>query len=86
MSYCEMKMRIELTLLRRLIAEEVDRMIRRSAGFGGVAGIGGRGRGSPELPPPDLGDEEEQEEKYGKEQQKNQFAVRVDSRRGTSSR
>lgn len=69
-------------LLKRFINEEVDRMIRRSAGFSGVAGIGGRGRGSSELPPLGLGDEqEEQEENYGKEQEKSQFAVRVDDRR-----
>lgn len=74
-----------MNLLRRLIAEEVDRMVRRSAGFGGIAGVGGRGRGSGELPPLGLGDEEqEQEENYGKEQEKNQFAVRVDSKRRSS--
>ena len=76
-------MRIKLSLLRRLIAEEVDRLVRRSAGFGGIAGTGGRGRGSAELPPLGLGDEgdEQEEERYGKEQQKNQFAVRVDDKR-----
>lgn len=80
-------MRLTLSELRRIIAEEVDRAVRRSAGFGGGAGIGGRGRGSAELPPLGLGDEEEQEEeRYGKEQQKNQFAVRVDTRRRNSSR
>lgn len=77
-------MRITLSELRRIIAEEVDRAVRRSAGFGGNAGIAGRGRGSSELPPLGLGDEEQEEERYGKEQQKNQFAVRVDSRRGSS--
>lgn len=80
-------MRLTLSELRRIIAEEVDRAVRRSAGFGGSAGIAGRGRGSAELPPLGLGDEEEQEEeRYGKEQQKNQFAVRVDTRRRNSSR
>ena len=77
-------MRITLSELRRIIAEEVDRAVRRSAGFGGSAGIAGRGRGSPELPPLGLGDEEQEEERYGKEQKKNQFAVRVDSRRASS--
>lgn len=77
-------MRITLSELRRIIAEEVDRAVRRSAGFGGSAGIAGRGRGSSELPPLGLGDEEQEEERYGKEQQKNQFAVRVDSRRVSS--
>jgi len=80
-------MRIRLGDLKRFIAEEVDRMVRRSAGFGGIAGIGGRGRGSAELPPLGLGDEgEEQEEnQYGKEQEKSQFAVRVDDRRKRTS-
>jgi hypothetical protein len=78
-------MRITLSELRKIIAEEVDRAVRRSAGFGGSAGVGGRGRGSSELPPLGLGDEEQQEEeRYGKEQQKNQFAVRVDDRRKSS--
>ncbi len=77
-------MRITLSELRRIIAEEVDRAVRRSAGFGGSAGIAGRGRGSSELPPLGLGDEEQEEERYGKEQQKNQFAVRVDTRRVSS--
>jgi hypothetical protein len=74
-------MKIKLSALRRLIREEVDRLVRRSAGFSGIAGIAGRGRGSPELPPLGLGDEEQQEEeRYGKEQEKSQFAVRVDDR------
>lgn len=73
-----------ITSLRQFIAEEIDRLVRRSAGFGGIAGIAGRGRGSAELPPLKLGDEEEQEEeRYGKEQEKSQFAVRVDDRRKT---
>jgi hypothetical protein len=76
-------MKIKLGDLRRLIREEVDRAVRRSAGFGGIAGIGGRGRGSAELPPQNLGDEEQQEEeRYGKEQEKSQFAVRVSDARG----
>lgn len=79
-------MRIKLGDLRKIIAEEVERNMRWSAGFGGIAGIGGRGRGSAELPPLGLGDEgEEQEEnQYGKEQEKSQFAVRVDDRRRAS--
>lgn len=76
-------MKISIKDLKKIIAEEVDRLVRSTAGFSGVAGVAGRGRGSIELPPQGLGDEETQEEKrYGKEQQKNQFAVRVDSRRG----
>jgi len=75
-------MKIKLSVLRELIREEVDRLVRRSAGFSGIAGIAGRGRGSPELPPLGLGDEEQQEEeRYGKEQEKSQFTVRVDDRR-----
>jgi hypothetical protein len=73
-------MKIKLSVLRELIREEVDRLVRRSAGFSGIAGIAGRG--SPELPPLGLGDEEQQEEeRYGKEQEKSQFTVRVDDRR-----
>jgi len=76
-------MKIKLIDLRRLIAEEVDRVVRRSAGFCNGAGIGGRGRGSIEIPPLKLGDEtEEEKEGYAKEQEKSQFAARVDSRRG----
>lgn len=77
-------MKIKLRDLRKLIREEVDRAVRRSAGFGGIAGIGGRGRGSPEIPPQNLGDEEQQEEeeRYGKEQEKSQLAVRVSNARG----
>jgi hypothetical protein len=75
-------MRIRLSELRKLVAEEVDRLVRNSAGFGGIAGIAGRGRGSAELPPLGLGDEEEQEkERYGKEQEEEQFATRVEKRR-----
>lgn len=74
----------KIDALRIFISEELDRLVRRSAGFGGIAGIAGRGRGSAELPPLGLGDEEEQEEeRYGKEQEKNQFAARVNSRRAT---
>lgn len=80
------RLKITLKELRRIIAEEVDRAVRRSAGFGGGAGLAGRGRGSIEFPPIGLGDEVEQEETYGKEQEKSQFAVRVDSRRAGSSR
>jgi hypothetical protein len=78
-------MRLTLGELRNFIAEEVDRLVRRSAGFSGIAGLGGRARGSIELPPLNLGDEEQQEERgYGKEQEKSQFAPRVDSRRRAS--
>jgi hypothetical protein len=76
------KLKISLKELRKIISEEIDRLVRRSAGFSGSAGIAGRGRGSSEIPPLGLGDEEQQEEeRYGKEQQKNQFSVRVDSRK-----
>jgi hypothetical protein len=76
------KLKISLKALRKIISEEIDRLVRRSAGFSGSAGIAGRGRGSSEIPPLGLGDEEQQEEeRYGKEQQKNQFSVRVDSRK-----
>lgn len=80
-------MKISLRDLRRIISEEIDRLVRRSAGFGGSAGIAGRGRGSGESPPLGLGDEEQQkEERYGKEQEKSQFAVRVDDRRNRKTR
>ena len=76
-------MRTTLRLLKELISEEVDKLVRSTAGFSGAAGIGGRGRGSAEIPPLGLGDEEQQEEdQYGKEQEKSQFSFRVDSRRG----
>jgi hypothetical protein len=74
-------MKLKLSDLRRMIFEEIDRLVRRSAGFGGSSGLGGRGKGSIEVHPFGLGDEEHQEEEYGKEQQKNQFAPRVDGRR-----
>lgn len=70
-----------IELLRQFISEEVDRAVRRSAGFSGGAGIAGRQHDGGELPPLGLGDEGEQEREYGKEQEKSQFAARVDSRR-----
>jgi hypothetical protein len=77
----------ELTLLKTLIREELDRLVRSTSGFSGVAGVGGRGRGSAELTPPGLGNEDQQEEdQYGKEQEKSQFSVRVDSRRNGKTR
>ena len=80
-------LRITIGELRLLIREQVDRLVRRSAGFGGEAGIAGRGRGSIELPPISLGDEERQEEEtHGEQQVKCQFSVRVDSRRAGTSR
>jgi len=80
-------LKITLRELRRIISEEVDRLVRRSAGFGGGAGIGGRGRGSIETPPLGLGDETEQEEEtHGKEQEKSQYTIRVDGKRGIPSR
>jgi hypothetical protein len=60
-------MKIKIKDVRKIIREEVERMIRRSAGFGGILGIGGRNKGSSELSPQGLGDEEEEEN--GKEQQ-----------------
>ena len=80
-------MRIKLSELRKLVAEEVDRLVRNSAGFGGIAGIAGRGRGSAELPPLGLGDEKEQEkERYGKEQEEAQFTPRVEKYRAERKR
>lgn len=73
--------KITLENLRSIIREEVDRLVRRSAGFGGISGIGGRQRGSIEIPPLGLGDEENQEKEYGKEQEKSQFEPRVEKRR-----
>lgn len=78
-------MRIKISLLRRIIREEVDRLVRRSAGFAGGTGIAGRGRGSIEQPPLGLGDEEEQQENGKEQEEKSQFvpraAARIDSRR-----
>lgn len=85
-----MSKRMSRTLqhLRELIREEVGSLVYlKSAGFGGSTGVAGRGRGSGELPPLGLGDEEQQEEEiYGKEQEKSQFAVRVDNLRNRKTR
>ena len=78
-------MKITIRELRQIISEEVDRMIRNSAGFGGSAGVGGAGIRSSEAPP-GLGDAEYQEkenEDY-EEQEKSQFAQRIRSRGATS--
>lgn len=77
-------MKISMAALRELIAEEVDRAVRRSAGFCMGSGLGGRARGSIEVPPLPLGDEKdvEEDERYGKEQEKSQFAARVQKLRG----
>lgn len=65
--------------LRQIIFEEVQRNMRWTAGFGGSAGIAGRGRGSIEQPPPGLGGKEEQSKEHGEEEEW-QFAVKVDRR------
>lgn len=72
-----------IKLLRSYIREEVDRLVRRSAGFCMDSGLAGRGRGSAEISPIHLGDEErtDTQEEYGKEQEKTQFIPRVDKRR-----
>jgi len=81
-----------LALLRQLIREEllsdeVQRNMRWSAGFcgGGAGGSSTNSSKGLDAPPPGLGDEEDQDEeqddKYGKSQEKNQFAARVDKRR-----
>jgi hypothetical protein len=76
-------MRIKLSELKRIIAEEVDRAVRRSAGFCGGLGLGGRARGSIEVPPLGLGgSEEEDEEGHGKEQEKRQLTARLERIRG----
>lgn len=68
--------------LKKLIAEEVDRLVRRSAGFYMGSGLAGRARGSIEVPPLGLGDEESEEDGgHGKEQEKSQFAARVEKKR-----
>lgn len=73
-------------LLRILVREEVDRLVRRSAGFGGGAGIAGRQHDGGEITPLHLGDGQEHQEEYGKEQEKTQFAVRVARRKGGAAR
>jgi len=65
-------MKIRLSELRKIVAEEVDKMIRRSNG----AGATGSGTN---FPPPGLGDDSE-ETKYEKEQESGQFATRVEKR------
>lgn len=75
-----MMMKIRLSELRKIVAEEVDRMIRRSAGFCMGSGVGGSTGSSINFPPPGLGDDSE-ETKYEKEQEDGQFATRVEKRR-----
>jgi len=53
-------MRIDLRTLRRLIREEVERCVLRSAGMVGGGGVSRLMRHK-ELPPPGLGDEEGKE-------------------------
>lgn len=63
-------MKITIKELRKLISEEVDRLVRNSAGFGGTTGIGGRCRGSIEVSPIGLGnDNRSDEELNGQEQE-----------------
>ena len=73
-------MKISLNLLKQLIREEVMRsMIPGFYGGGGVSGM----KRHKEVPPPDLGDETEQDrEEDGKEQEKSQWAVRVRNKPG----
>jgi len=73
-------MKITLAKLRKIVKEEVDRLVRRSAGFGGSAGIAGRQRGTPEMPPPGLGTDESENKEDEEGQEFNQFAVRVAKR------
>jgi hypothetical protein len=61
-------MKLKVSDIRKIIREEVERMIRRSAGFGGVLGISSKNISNTEILPPGLGDEEKEEEN-GKEQQ-----------------
>ena len=76
------KLDATIKLLRQFIFEEVDRAVRRSAGFSGGAGLAGRQHDGGELPPLGLGDKKgEQEREYGKEQEKSQFAARVSNRK-----
>lgn len=59
-------MRLSLLELRLMIREEVDRLVRRSAGFVGGLGISKKPQDHSEVPPVGLGEEgindEEQEE------------------------
>ena len=81
-------MSVKLTLkeLKSIIHEEVDRLVRNSAGFYSV-GIGFPSKDM-ELPPPGLGDEggeekETEKERYVKNQKEKQpqWIARADSRR-----
>ena len=61
-------MKISLFDLRKLIREEVDRLVRRSAGFMGGLGLSNKPQDHSEITPKGLGDEdihdeEEQQEK-----------------------
>jgi hypothetical protein len=62
-------MKISLEQLRNIIREHIGRMYTiDNAGFGGMGGVSQLKRHK-EQPPPGLGDEGEEEQKYGKEEQ-----------------
>lgn len=69
-------MRTTLDDLRDFIHEEVDRLVRRSAGFCNGAGIGGRAKGSIEIPPTVSGNDKEKQGEHGEEQESGQFTSR----------
>jgi hypothetical protein len=73
-----------------LIREEVDRLVRRSAGFFMGAGIAGHQRTGTVQTPPGLGDDDgelpKENEEYDKEQEKPQWFARVEKRRAGKRR
>lgn len=70
-------MKISLRTLRRLIREEVERCVLRSAGMVGGGGVSRLMRHK-EMPPPGLGDEEEKTTgDYEEEEKWSQWTVDV---------
>jgi hypothetical protein len=67
---------VTVGMIRKLVKEEVDRFVRRSAGMF-QTGMGmGRGIGANDLAPPGLGDEEEYEQQgeYEQKQDEREFS------------
>ena len=73
-------MRLSIRELRKLVSEEVDRLVRNSAGFVG-GGMNVSRAGTPVDPVPELGDEtstsSDLEDNSGKEQKKSQIGLRA---------
>lgn len=75
-----MGVKIRLEVLRKLVSEEVERNMMRTAGIVGGGGTGSSRFRSPGLP--GLGDEEEKVDDDYEEQEPGQIAARVSKRQG----